>query len=132
MHATKKEPTQAEHVTHHPEVQRRRLPGDDEPEPAVAEEVLRRAHEEHRPRRQRSRERAGDDADVAPDVLGDGQRGHLPLVVPEAGLEHWRDGAEEVADAGHGLHPHCSHQHQPSVPAEGPQPLRELPHGKWE
>ena len=119
-------------IAHHRDGQRRCLAVDDEPEPAVAEEVLRGAHEQHRPRRQRGRERAGDDADVAPEVLGDGQRGHLPLVVPEGGLEHRRDGAEEVPDAGHGLHPHCRHEHQPSVPGEGPQPLRQLPHGEME
>jgi len=55
----------------------------------------------------------------------------LPLVVPEGGLERRRDGAEEVPDAGHGLHPHCRHEHQPSAPGEGPQPLRQqLPHGE--
>jgi len=114
--------------THQPEGQRRHLPGDDEPEPAVPEEVLRRADEQHRPRRQHGRERAGEEADAVAEVLGDAERGHLALVVPEGRLDHRRDGAEEVADAGHGLQPHCGDEHQPPVRGEGAQPVPELPH----
>lgn len=116
-----------------PEGQRRRLPGDDEPEASVAEEVLRGADGEQRPRRPRRRERAGEKAEAAPEVLGDAQRGHLPLVVAQPGLDHRRDGAEDVRRAGHGLHPHGAHEHQPSVPPERPRPLRELPflHGGY-
>ena len=99
------------------------MPGDDEPEPAVAEEVLRGADEQHRPRRQHGRERAGEEADAVAEVLGDAERGHLALVVAQRGLDDRRDAAEEVPDAGHGLQPHCGDEHQPPVRGEGPQPV---------
>jgi hypothetical protein len=114
--------------THHPEGQCRRLPGDDEPEPAVAEEVLHGADEQHRPRRQHGRERAGEEADAVAEVLGDAERGHLALVVAQRGLDDRRDGAKEVPDAGHGLQPHCGDEHQPPVRREGPQSVPERPH----
>lgn len=52
----------------------------------------------------------------------------MALVVAERGLEDWRDGAEEVADAGHGLQPHCGDEDEPSVGGEGPEPVGEHPH----
>ena len=113
---------------HHGEGKRGRLVGDDEPEPAVAEEVLHGADEQHPPGRQHGRERAGEEADTVPEVLGDAERRHLALVVAEGVLDDRRDGAEEVADAGHGLQPHCGHEDEPSVHREGPQPLLDRPH----
>jgi hypothetical protein len=116
-------------AAYQPEGQRRRVPGDDEPEPAVAEEVLRGADGQQRPRRPRRRERAGEEAEAAANVLGDTQRGHLRLVVAQPGLDHRRDGAEDVSGAGHGLHPHGPNEHKPSVRPERTRPLLELAHG---
>lgn len=91
--------------THHPEGQNRRLPGDDDPQPPIAEEAMGRADEQQTQRWQHSRERPGEEAHAVPEVLGEAERRHLPLVVPQGSFDHRRDGAEEVPDAGDGLQP---------------------------
>lgn len=83
---------------------------DDEPQPPVAKEAMGRADEQQPPCRQHGRERPSEEAHAVLEVLGDAERRHLPLVVPQHALDHRRDGAEEVPDPGHGLR----HEHQPS------------------
>jgi hypothetical protein len=62
-------------------------------------------------------ERVGEEADAVAKVLRDVERGELTLVVPQRGLDHRRQAAEEVPDARAGLHPHCRDEHK-SAPVE--------------
>jgi hypothetical protein len=101
---------------------------DGEPDPAVADEVLRGADEERGPEREHGAERAGEEADAVAEVLGDAEPGDLALVVAERGLDNRREAAEEVADPGARLHPHRRHEHQPPVPQEPAHPAPHLRH----
>jgi hypothetical protein len=96
--------------------------GDGEPNPPVANEVLRGADEERGPEREHGAERAGEEADAVAEVLGDAERGELALAVPQRGLDHRRQAAEEVPDARAGLHPHRGDEHEPPVPQEPAHP----------
>lgn len=110
--------------THSPERQNGSSTSDDEPNPAVADEVLESADEKSGPERQELAETAGEEADAVTEVLGDTEPGDLPLVVVERALDHRRNAAEQVADTRHRLQPHCRHENQPSV---AHQPLHPLP-----
>ena len=120
---------------HHPERQRRRLLGDDEPEPPVPEEAMGGAAAP-----KSSNPHAGNAVESAP-----ARKLTQPprfLAMPSTATCRWlySMAALITGEMAPKRYPtpdiDCSHiaatKHQPSVPGEGPQPLRELPHGKWE
>jgi hypothetical protein len=102
--------------------------GDGEPDPAVADEVLRGADEERGPEREHGAERAGEEPHAVAEVLGDAESGEVALVVPQRRLDHRREAAEEVPDARARLHPHRRDEHQPPVPQEPAHPAAHLHH----
>lgn len=105
--------------THRPERKRRRPAGDDEPDPAVADEVLERADEQRRPEGEDLAESSGEESDAVAEILRDAESRDLALVIAHGLLDHRRKAAENVADAGERLHPHCSDEDEPSVVEEG-------------